>query len=156
MSGTFDIVDMKDLGQAWPDIRRLFLELVDYERPLQRIDLRPAWEPRFRARLEEQRSNGFILLAHSAGAGIGFMNGALDDSNLFVAPRGYVSYASVTKDWRGKGVGQALLGRVEEWCRAKAVEEIWLDALAANTAAVGAWESMGFETRSRGLRKRVT
>ncbi len=44
----FEIIDVKDLDAAWPDIRRLFLELDAYERPMGRPELRPDWEQHFR------------------------------------------------------------------------------------------------------------
>ncbi len=150
----FEIDEVTDLDSAWPDIRRLFLQLREYEQGPESLDLRPDWETRFRARLgEEKRSGGVVVIARARGRAMGFMTAHVEDSNLFVSPRCEVTYACVTDGWRSNGVGRAMLSRVEAWSRDAGVDEVWLEVLAANAAAVRAWESMGFRPRSHAMRK---
>ena len=52
---------------------------------------------------------------------------------------------SVQPDWRGRGVGNALLGSLIEWASAvKAVEKITLKVRADNPRAIALYKKHGF------------
>ncbi len=151
----YEIVEVKDLDQAWPDIRRLFLELDEYHRPLTGRELRGDWEPTFREHLKSL-TEGLVLLATAAGEAIGLMNATvLGREGVFPEPYGWVDNACGTAAWRIKGVGQALLARVEAWCREAGIDDLRLNVMAANKAGIAAWQAMGFEPWSHTVRKRL-
>lgn len=59
---------------------------------------------------------------------------------------------SVAQDWRGRGVGQALMQRVVDWARASGlVTRLELEVLTRNEVATHLYERLGFERE--GLRR---
>lgn len=57
---------------------------------------------------------------------------------------------SVRKDWRGKGVGTALMKQGIEWARSTGViERLQLEVFAHNQAAIHIYEKLGFEVEGR-------
>ncbi len=150
----FDVVDVKDPEAAWGDIRRLFLELDEYHRPLTGRRLRPEWETLLHSHLQEV-PDGLVLLARAGGRAIGFTNGSVIRGPLFDETDGYVENMYVEAEWQSKGVGRAMLRRFEEWCRARGAQDIRLSVVAANAGGIAAWTAMGFEPWSHSLRKRI-
>jgi RimJ/RimL family protein N-acetyltransferase len=57
---------------------------------------------------------------------------------------------SVLREWRGKGVGTALLAHAIEWARATDVlKRLELHVYAENTHAIHVYEKLGFEVEGR-------
>jgi GNAT superfamily N-acetyltransferase len=66
---------------------------------------------------------------------------------------------AVAPEWRGRGVGSALMLAAEDWARAQGAERMVLDLAANNSGAQRLYERLGYEveprvTMSRWLRPR--
>jgi RimJ/RimL family protein N-acetyltransferase len=57
----------------------------------------------------------------------------------------------VAKDYRGRGIGMALLGTAAEWARANSVRKLELHVFPWNEPAIALYEKFGFE--QEGFRK---
>ncbi|MCL2786737.1 MAG: GNAT family N-acetyltransferase [Methanomassiliicoccaceae archaeon] len=68
---------------------------------------------------------------------------------------GYLLELFVSADIRGKGIGKALIGCAEEWCRQHGLLSLTLNVGSVNTAARDIYEHAGFGERSTVLRKRL-
>lgn len=84
-----------------------------------------------------------VLLAEASGTIIGnvsFENGP----RRRVAHRGSLGIA-VVKDWRGRGVGTALLETLLEWATANPlIERVCLEVFATNDTAIRLYKRLGF------------
>jgi putative acetyltransferase len=56
---------------------------------------------------------------------------------------------SVARDWRGRGVGSALLGEAFRWARWAGVEKLALSVYPHNEAALALYEKFGFVVEGR-------
>ncbi|WP_368561757.1 aminoglycoside 6'-N-acetyltransferase [Pseudoxanthomonas sp. UTMC 1351] len=65
------------------------------------------------------------------------------------SPVGFLEGWYVAPQWRGKGVGRALVMTVEEWARDQGCREFASDALLDNTASLAAHVACGFEETER-------
>ena len=84
-----------------------------------------------------------VLLAEAAGTIIGnvsFENGP----SRRIAHRGTLGIA-VVKEWRGQGVGTALLESLLEWATANPlIEKVCLEVFATNKTAIRLYKKLGF------------
>jgi mycothiol synthase len=71
--------------------------------------------------------------------------------------QGYLSHLATARDWRGRGLGRALLATSLEKMRAAGIERAALSVNARNESATGLYESVGMRVGSRSDRyeKRV-
>ena len=51
---------------------------------------------------------------------------------------------AVLREWRGRGVGSALLAAGIEWSRERGLHKLVLDVFPHNAAAIGLYEKFGF------------
>jgi len=58
----------------------------------------------------------------------------------------------VARDWRGRGVGGALLAAAVEWARERGLHKLSLGVFAHNTAAIGLYRKFGFEEEGRRIK----
>jgi RimJ/RimL family protein N-acetyltransferase len=113
----------------------------------------PATEEQERVWVQEHLDHpGKIhLLAEAEGTiigNLGFENGP----HRRVAHQGVLGIA-VTEDWRGQGVGTALLEMLLQWAADNPrIEKVNLDVFATNQKAIGLYRKMGFV--EAGLRPR--
>jgi GNAT superfamily N-acetyltransferase len=68
---------------------------------------------------------------------------------------GYLLGIFVIKEERRKGIGKALIGFAENWCRENGLVSMTLNAGSPNRNAIEAYEKLGFSERSRVMRKRL-
>ncbi len=68
---------------------------------------------------------------------------------------GYVELMAVVPEWRRRGVGKALLDRILEEFKRQGVDMVFLDCPAEATQAARFYAAAGFETRFRGMKKRL-
>jgi GNAT superfamily N-acetyltransferase len=67
------------------------------------------------------------------------------DEDYFTGhPRAYVDILVVAHEAEGKGVGRALMDRVERWARDRAFREVVLDVFAGNQGAIAFYERQGY------------
>ncbi|WP_231118191.1 aminoglycoside 6'-N-acetyltransferase [Lysobacter silvisoli] len=65
------------------------------------------------------------------------------------SPVGFLEGWYVAPEWRGRGVGRALIAQVEQWTRAQGCSELASDALLENTGSHDAHTACGFEETER-------
>lgn len=91
---------------------------------------------------------GVLLLARDGDEAIGFgcaWIGSDDDPLLAVEHRAhaYVSDLFVRPEWRGRGIGQRLLGEIERLMAARGCKRLCITAKAANVPALRCYEAAG-------------
>lgn len=97
-------------------------------------------------------ANSVFLVAEAGGEVVGLLNcfGGKRRATRHAATLGI----SVRRDWRGRGVGTALLRRAVDWARATGVvTRLELEVYAANGGAVRLYERLGFVRE--GVRRRA-
>lgn len=70
------------------------------------------------------------------------------------APVAYLEGWYVDEDFRGQGIGRALIATAEEWAREQGYREFASDALLENVESQRAHEAMGFAEVERAVRYR--
>jgi ribosomal protein S18 acetylase RimI-like enzyme len=151
--------DFKELAQIReyrpedaPDIERCFVELQEFERGVE--PLRARGESlcekylKFMFGRAEERG-GRVFVAEAEGRVVGFVCLWLrnPEDELVNAPGeyAYVSDLIVTAEYRGRGVGLALLHAAEDFARDGGASRLKLGVLARNTVARRLYENYGFE-----------
>jgi aminoglycoside 6'-N-acetyltransferase len=61
----------------------------------------------------------------------------------------------VAPDWRGRGIGTALLRSAEDWARSQGAERMILDLSSANTGALRLYERLGYEVHALQMDKGI-
>ena len=59
--------------------------------------------------------------------------------------QGYLGFMYVVESMRGQSINQQLMQRLIDWARTRGISEFCLDVYADNTAAIRAYEKMGFK-----------
>jgi len=70
------------------------------------------------------------------------------------APVAYLEGWYVEEDFRGQGIGRALIAAAEDWARERGYREFASDALLENVDSQKAHEAIGFEEVERAVRYR--
>ncbi|UKE71300.1 aminoglycoside 6'-N-acetyltransferase [Xanthomonas cerealis] len=100
-----------------------------------------------------QREDAANFLAFDgAGYAIGFADVTLRQdyvNGTDSSPVGFLEGWYVVPEWRGRGVGRALLREVQDWTRAQGCSELASDALLDDAAAQAAHHACGFEESER-------
>lgn len=94
---------------------------------------------------------GFLAFDRSGNA-IAFAEAALRQdyvNGTDRSPVGFLEGWYVAPQWRGKGLGRALVAAVEDWVRDQGCAEFASDALIDNTASLAAHAACGFEETER-------
>lgn len=91
--------------------------------------------------------NALIIVALSNKKIIGILNTMGSNKRRY---KHVVSLGiSVAKEWRGKGVGTALMKYVVEWARGHKLKKIKLSVVANNTSAIKLYKKAGFIAEGR-------
>ena len=103
--------------------------------------------------------NVALLVADVDGSPVGFGHAILRDAPgmpIFV-PRRYAVIDSlvVKSGFRNRGIGRALVDRVQEWALAKGAGSIELNVYEFNEKAVSFYESLGYRNLSRKMSKEL-
>jgi GNAT superfamily N-acetyltransferase len=147
------IREVIDLDASWMHLTQLFLEFERYNQDFEPRELLPDWNQRWkqRLRLHEDR---LILLAWVADEVAGCIAAVIRrNEGLANGSPGYLTYLYVREAFRGSGIGRALLGRAEVWCRARGAQRIEIDVFEKNSLGKEFWSRSGFKTYSRTMRK---
>jgi len=121
---------------------------------------RDAIEKRLRRRIEGRGATGEYVAALVDGEMVGSasvdLGDAMDPGNMMRSVANAEFGVSVVESWRGRGIGRALIEHVERWAADHGVERMILHVSAANTGAIGLYESMGYVDVDREMRKSLT
>jgi aminoglycoside 6'-N-acetyltransferase I len=93
-----------------------------------------------------------LLACDPAGRPIGFVEAGLRshaDGCDITVPVGFVEGWFVEAEWRGQGIGRALIAAAEAWARERGCREMASDALVDNEASIAAHQALGFEEVDR-------
>ncbi len=60
---------------------------------------------------------------------------------------------SVLVDWRGRGIGRALIGHLEAWAADRGIEQMILSVSEANVDAIRLYRELGYVDAGREMRK---
>lgn len=106
------------------------------------------------AEIEEMLAGGTagFLVFDGQGVAIAFAEATLRHdyvNGTESSPVGFLEGWYVAPQWRGKGVGRALVAAVESWVRDQGCREFASDALLDNTASLAAHVACGFEEAER-------
>ncbi len=91
-----------------------------------------------------KRPHAFSVLAFVAGQPVGVVNCFEGFSTFACRPLVNIHDVAVIKEWRGKGISQKMLAKVEEIARQRGWCKLTLEMLQGNTVAQGAYRKMGF------------
>jgi GNAT superfamily N-acetyltransferase len=103
--------------------------------------------------------DGEILVAVAGGRVVGMVGVALErppDPGSIVRAVPTVDLGiSVLEEWRGRGVGQALMAAAERWARGPGARRMVLDMSAANDGALRFYGRLGYHQHGRLLRREL-
>ncbi|WP_419146738.1 GNAT family N-acetyltransferase [Pseudoalteromonas 'SMAR'] len=57
---------------------------------------------------------------------------------------GYLGFMLVLPEYRGQGLNQQVMEHLIEWCKARDINDFYLDVYSSNQAAIRAYEKAGF------------
>lgn len=92
--------------------------------------------------------NLLFLLAEIDGKIVGNCSVGRISNNLRYKHRASMGIAILKSYW-GLGIGKALIRECIKWCEEKSLNQLELDVVTSNTAAIGLYESLGFEKSGR-------
>ena len=103
----------------------------------------------FKSILKEKEDSGEIFVAESNNNIVGFISIGIDDKNdEFIVnkiPTAYISDIVVLKEYRGKGIGKALMKRAEDFTKENRLKYVKLIVFSENQNAIGLYKSLDFE-----------
>lgn len=108
---------------------------------------------------DAKKGNGFVYLALVDKAPVGFIQGVIHDRSgdklhKLVAKLhkwGWISEFYVDENYRGKGIGKALMGKAGEFYKANGCTSMRLYVSDTNPLASGFYANYGMKTRGRNL-----
>jgi ribosomal protein S18 acetylase RimI-like enzyme len=100
-----------------------------------------------------------LFVAEADGRVAGFLHVIAQDALPIpiLVPRrlAMVDNLAVRRDLRRLGIGRALMGRAEAWAREQGAAELDLNVFEFNATAIAFYRSLGYETYTRRLSKRL-
>lgn len=106
----------------------------------ERCDLLRSWnDPETDIERKQQHDVDLFLVADIGGEVVGSVMGGYDGH------RGYAYYLGVHPDYRGRGIANALISRLEKKLIARGCPKIQLMVRDDNDAVIGMYEKLGYE-----------
>ncbi len=96
------------------------------------------------ARLEDMRGNGYGCVAAFAGDRCLGIAGLWFGTRFWCGRYVDIDNVIVAEPWRGQGIGQALIGWIEDYARQKGCEKVVLDAYTTNERAHAFYARLGY------------
>jgi ribosomal protein S18 acetylase RimI-like enzyme len=120
----------------------------------------PEAEPvrdRFARVLEAQAADDAHFVAEVGGQVVGqlslYAEAPTGDGSIRLPRRAAEIGIAVLDDWRGRGVGTALMEAAEAWARERGLDRLLLSVDTANVDAARLYERMGFRPEAIAMRK---
>ncbi|WXG47127.1 MAG: ribosomal protein S18-alanine N-acetyltransferase [Candidatus Atabeyarchaeum deiterrae] len=121
-----------------------------------------AWDESWFVYFFQTNPNGFFVAVdhknHVVGYAVVDIEGGQDEAWTFMdtgslpPARGHLLNVAVDKEWRGKGIGTALIGGVNRYLVDRGVNELWLEVRTSNADAIRLYKRQGFEETGRVMR----
>jgi RimJ/RimL family protein N-acetyltransferase len=148
--------DLEGVVDVYLSLARHHAEL---EPAAYRVPDRDEARARFRTDVDDPDERNLHLVAEADGQVIGqldaFAQPPPTPGSMRVGVRSVSIGIAVVDEWRGRGVGTALLAAVENWARHAGVEAIVLDVATPNDAAARLYERLGYREVTRGMTKPI-
>ena len=151
-----EIIEYKD--KYLEDVRDLLTELEDYIVSIDKDELDHV-HPEYHEKMalvdlaEVNKNNGKCYLAIENDTTIGLIMGTIppydeyDYLDYKCPKRGIITELIVTSKIRSKGVGQALIDRMEEYFKLNKCEYVLVDVFAYNENAINFYNKKGYHSR---------
>jgi PhnO protein len=97
--------------------------------------------------LFEEPTSCFIV-ARALGSAIGFVNFSVRETILHPGKSGLIDELIVSKNYRGKGIGQQLISQVKNNCRELGCSELEVSTLMSNQNARKFYQGCGFTEKA--------
>jgi GNAT superfamily N-acetyltransferase len=136
-----------------PVILELIRGLADYEKLSDQVT---ATEEKLRATLFGSRPGADVLLAYVEEKCTGFALFFPNYSTFLAKPGIFLEDLYVKPEWRGQGIGKALLGRVAAIARERGCGRLEWEVLDWNTPSIGFYKSLGAVPMDEWTKYRVT
>jgi len=134
--------DLTEIGDLW-------IELMDYHKELDPFFTRSSqgaevFNEYLSKQLESEQAAVFVAVDSAKMAGYTVVN-ISEYPPVFQKSRyGVISDMAVTKNCRGKGIGELLFRETQHWFAENNIDRIELRVSDANRNACGFWKKMGF------------
>lgn len=91
--------------------------------------------------------DGIVVVAVSGGEIVGYLCGGRCEPESYrrTGPMAEVDCMFLREEFRGRGVGEKMMGRFLEWCRENGIARVRVVACADSAGAVGFYRRMGFQ-----------
>lgn len=142
MNISYREANLNDLAQ----LKKLEQAVVDAERPFnQSIKEGPAAYYDIAALIEND--NACLIIAEENEFIIGSGYAQIRESKTYLEHdlHSYLGFMYVASNYRGQGINQTIIERLMAWSRSKNVDDFYLDVYSQNTAAIKAYEKVGFK-----------
>ncbi|MEM1508559.1 MAG: GNAT family N-acetyltransferase [Thermofilaceae archaeon] len=127
-----------DRVMSWPFVSEKVKKLLSYDEYARRHE-------ELVKQLYLSNSENFIRFAvNEEGKVIGAVWAGIKVDSVDFIPICYIYDMEVSEDFRGHGIGTALLSAVEEFCRLKGIERMALTTTVENTEAIKWYRRKGF------------
>jgi GNAT superfamily N-acetyltransferase len=155
-TGAIDLMEIQIAAATVNDVP-LILELIrglaDYEKLSDQVT---ATEDKLRDTLFGPRPGADVLLARVAGECTGFALFFPNYSTFLAKPGIFLEDLYVKPEWRGKGIGKALLLRVAQIARERGCGRFEWEVLDWNERSIGFYKSLGAVAMDEWTKYRVT
>lgn len=122
-----------------------------------RVPERDAVGERLRRRVAGQNDQAAYVAAVVDGRVVGSATMYVDDlphpGSMEIPMRVGEFGVSVAEDWRGRGIGSALIGHLEAWAAAHGAQRIILNVSESNVDAIRLYRALGYVDAARMMRK---
>jgi GNAT superfamily N-acetyltransferase len=136
-----------------PLILELIRGLADYERLSDQVT---ATEDKLRDTLFGPRPGADVLLAYAGDVCAGFALFFPNYSTFLAKPGIFLEDLYVKPEWRGKGIGKALLCRVAQIARERGCGRFEWEVLDWNEPSIGFYKSLGAVPLNEWTKYRIT
>ena len=137
-------------------ITDLWVRLADEQRAYDSHVLPEENRGTIRETLAAYRVNGGLLVARLEDETVGFASFTVEQGTFELdTTRGMLSNLYVRPDYRGEGIGTALLEATEEALEDRGVDVVALEAMAANEAALRFYRRNGYGTHRVALERTI-
>lgn len=131
----------------------LWIESLEFHRPLHSVfetvsGLEKKIPGDIRAFMEKESFTIFLAEEDGVVKGYSLTRISLRPDVFTKRKKGWIGSTHVGENFRGQGIGTALIGEIKKWFRENEVDFIELEVNVKNEAGVRFWKRMGFETVS--------
>jgi ribosomal protein S18 acetylase RimI-like enzyme len=146
--------DFAPVRQVFSEANRFHAALLPQRFQVVDPIITPGW---LAAVLAEEDTGLFVAEAEHHVVGVLLLRLMRSSKDPIFRPRRYVNVdeIAVLEAYQGQGVGRRLMQRALEWARQQGAQDIELSVSEANRRAIALYETMGYESVGRRMRRRI-